>query len=365
MSRLFPLSTVALLLLGSTAWAGENILTVETVTYPPGTEQAEIEVTLSNEDEVVGFQFDLLIPDALTPSDRDDNPATWDAASLGSRTPLSDSTAGWMLSGADKDYDLDDVIDGVRVVGFTMALIPIPPGSDTLVTFYFDIAADAAGETYGLEIEQIVFSGPDAIEVPHTAVAGSIAIDDPDGDSDGYPMSQDCDDTDASINPGATEIPYDFIDQDCDGADLTDVDGDTYIAEEVGGDDCDDDDATSYPGADEIAYDGIDQDCDGADITDIDGDGYDSDEAGGDDCNDIDPNVNPGVEEILDDGIDQDCDGVDATSNTGDTGDTGDTEDTGDEKPDGCGCATGAPLPPTGLAGLLMFATLLRRRRSV
>ena len=32
-------------------------------------------------------------------------------------------------------------------------------------------------------------------------------------------MDDDCDDTDASVRPGATESWYDGIDQDCDGAD--------------------------------------------------------------------------------------------------------------------------------------------------
>lgn len=163
----------------------------------------------------------------------------------------------------------------------------------------------------------------------------------------------DCDDTDDSINPGATEIADDKIDQDCTGYDLTtwykDTDGDSYsdgssqIAEvqpssyyesyelNATSGDCDDNNFSINPGEAEIADDGIDQDCSGKDLKtwykDEDGDGYSDGStqlaaskpnsnyyaeseliASSGDCVDINSSINPGAAEICGDEIDNNCD---------------------------------------------------------
>ena len=74
--------------------------------------------------------------------------------------------------------------------------------------------------------------------------------------------------------------------------------------------DCDDTDGSVYPGASETWYDGIDSDCDGLSDFDQDLDGFDSVDFGEDDCDDTDPFVHPGRTDVCDDGIDNDCDGV-------------------------------------------------------
>ena len=158
-----------------------------------------------------------------------------------------------------------------------------------------------------------------------------ICPDDVDDDGDGQTENQgDCDDTDATIFDGATEICGDGIDQDCDRSDLPcspdpeDVDDDGDGQTENQGD-CDDTDATIFNGATEVCDDDKDNNCDGnidcndsdcidteycKDCTDNDSDGYYAEEdcEGEKDCDDNDPNINPGVNEICDDGIDNNCD---------------------------------------------------------
>jgi hypothetical protein len=155
----------------------------------------------------------------------------------------------------------------------------------------------------------------------HTAEGSCLEMDDEsmDCDSDGYaPEDGDCDDASSLIHPGAVEVCGDAIDNDCDGAsDTADTDcagsaDDDLDGYTVGDGDCDDTDATVNPGMPEVCGDGIDNDCDpstGDSGADLDSDGY-SECAG--DCDDMNSAVNPSVSEIWYDGVDQNCDGNDA-----------------------------------------------------
>ncbi|MEZ4318616.1 MAG: MopE-related protein [Myxococcota bacterium] len=120
-----------------------------------------------------------------------------------------------------------------------------------------------------------------------------------DFDGDGYYSHQDCNDHDASVNVMAQEIPFDGVDNDCNGATLDD-DGDQDGISAT--DDCDDTDPR-VP-APEVYYDGIDNDCDPFTADDDqDGDGF----TVGSDCDDTDARVSPGNVEVLSDGLDNDC----------------------------------------------------------
>jgi hypothetical protein len=119
----------------------------------------------------------------------------------------------------------------------------------------------------------------------------------PDLDGDGYGVDTDCDDGNAAINPGASEV-CDGVDNNCDGnvdegVTITfyqDSDGDGYgnaaistqdcsapVGYVADNTDCDDGDAAINPAATEVCDDGIDNDCDG----DIDSSDADCGRSGG------------------------------------------------------------------------------------
>lgn len=152
-----------------------------------------------------------------------------------------------------------------------------------------------------------------------------------DGDGDGYGSGPgckgpDCDDTNAQVHPGATEVCGNGLDDDCVGGDAPcnlyciDHDGDGYgEGPSCKGPDCDDYNGTIHPGAQEICGNKVDEDCDGKDAecsklcTDADGDGYgEGPDCLGPDCNDYNKNIHVGAPETCGNGIDEDCSGADA-----------------------------------------------------
>jgi hypothetical protein len=116
-------------------------------------------------------------------------------------------------------------------------------------------------------------------------------------------------------------------------------------------------DTACVPG-DEVPYDGIDQDCDGHDLVDVDEDGWDAARAGGQDCDDADPGVNPDAAEVCGNLVDDDCDGLTDQACTSDA--------SGPPDPGGlywiCGVVDAAPAVWITVVGLGLVAWRRVRR---
>jgi hypothetical protein len=80
-------------------------------------------------------------------------------------------------------------------------------------------------------------------------------------DGDGAARPADCNDANAAIRPGAVDVPDDGVDQNCDGADATNLDRDLDGFPRPA--DCDDNNAAAHPGAREVRGNRVDEDCNG------------------------------------------------------------------------------------------------------
>ncbi|MFC1611993.1 M14 family zinc carboxypeptidase, partial [Myxococcota bacterium] len=249
-------------------------------------------------------------------------------------------------------------------------------------------------------------------------ISFEVVADCTDTDSDGYgsPASVgclhdelDCDDEDAAVNPGASEVcDIDNIDEDCDGV-VDDADdsatgktlfyadgdsdgfgwgsGELHCDPPIGwvenDEDCDDSDAGTNPDASETCNEN-DDDCDGetdedfdlqstaehcgtcnhactstqhctggtcvSPCPDDDGDGHANADCGGTDCDDNDALISPDAAEICHDQVDNDCNGLS-------------DEDCVNDSPVVGGCTAGSREPGYWVV-LLGLIPVLRRRHS-
>ncbi len=202
------------------------------------------------------------------------------------------------ICGNGLDDDCDGVVDDVGV-GARL--------------WYPDLDEDG----YGVDAPVLACAAP-----PRHLADLSDGVDCDDDDPDVHPGADEIcgngidDDCDTLVDDAGLGAPTWYPDRDQDGyaADEPVVScarPSLHLPDLSAGVDCNDFNPAINPGAAEIWYDGVDQDCDEADDYDQDGDGYRSKlhTVDGDDCDDTHPLVNPGRNEICDNGLDDDCSG--------------------------------------------------------
>ncbi len=214
------------------------------------------------------------------------------------------------------------------------------------------------GQTYTFAVTAYTLEQESGYSTPLTTTLAAETPTYSDSDGDGYASNVDCNDSNGSINPGASEIPGNGIDENCNGMSDDVVASDTYAAPVLGSVQTSNGDfmlqwnTSSVPdGGYDIVIDGVDTNtthrttqqsttisglstgehcfqiqarftqadpdeflnstevCANSSVADPDndGDGYTASE----DCNDNNYSIHPGAEEISGNDIDENCNGMD------------------------------------------------------
>jgi large repetitive protein len=263
----------------------------------------------------------------------DDNDGFLDTTGDTRSSSDSDCTDAYEGTNTDPTTDCDDSSASIRPTASEVVADGVDQNCDGLETCYDDDDDDGFLDASGDTRSSSDSDCSDAYE----GSSSDPTTDCDDTDASAYPGAAEiCDgadnDCDGSVDEGVTTTATWYADSDSDG--YGDASSSTsscaapsgYVSDST---DCDDGDASVNPGASEVVADGVDQNCDGLDLCyeDADGDGYhsgatiytgdmdcsDPGEADAStpsgDCDDTDATVNPGATEITTDGVDNDCDG--------------------------------------------------------